>query len=64
MKNLIAKPMILYGKVPFKYIYFGLSSYVIVMCGFFVRDRRGELKENGSHSEVTRYAIVKDNIKL
>ena len=34
MVNITAQPLILYGKVPFKYIYFGLSSYVVVMCGF------------------------------
>ena len=44
MVNITAQPLVLYGKVPFKYIYFGLSSYVIVMCGFFF-DRRGGLKE-------------------
>ncbi|CAK2025792.1 conserved hypothetical protein [Vibrio crassostreae] len=34
MKIITAQPLILYGKVPFKYIYFGVSSYVVVMCGF------------------------------
>ncbi|SON52035.1 protein of unknown function [Vibrio tapetis subsp. tapetis] len=34
MKNITDRPRILYGKVPFKYIYFGLTFYVIAMCGF------------------------------